>query len=350
MFEIVKNLDRHRFTPSLLVANDHGHYLSKVRGTVDVHVFPGRYPVWPSLKHLWRAVPDVVFATQRMIVTLGLIAPALPSRTRLIVRQANDVSADFAALLDQSLLKHRVARRIVLRTLRRADAVVCQSNAMRMDLEELLGASANLQVISNPIDVRRVASVVDERPTALRGAPALVAVGRLTRQKGFDLLLPAVARVRQRFPHLHLTILGDGPDRASLEALARRLGIAGAVTFSGFCDDPLPRIHAADLFVLASRYEGFPNAALEALACGTPVVLTNSPGANSEIVVAGANGRLAPALDPDSFAQALELAVIELPDYDRAWIRHDCQKRFSSDRIVAEYESLISSVARQEAA
>jgi glycosyltransferase involved in cell wall biosynthesis len=357
IYEIISKLDRRRFTPALMVGKPDGHYLSKLRGELDVHVLGaersllGRYPVWTALRFVQRTAPDVVFATQRMILTLGVVAPAFPRHTRLIVRQANDVSADFAALVGQSMVKHRVARRLVLGAMKRADAVVCQSHAMRNDLRELLGQNGreNLHVIWNPIDVQRVANTVRGTRAQLPGRPALVSVGRLTPQKGYDLLLPALEKVRVRFPDLHLTILGDGPDRAELEALARELDLAGAVTFAGFCAEPLPLLRAADLFVLASRYEGFPNAALEALACGTPVVLTDSPGANAEIVVAGENGRLARSPDAARFAEALELALDELASYDRDRISRDCEDRFSSGRIIGKYENVISSIVRGRA-
>lgn len=350
IFEVITKLDRARFQPSVMVGVPTGHYLSKLPADVHVEVLGadrsllGRYPVWRALKAIRRLQPDVVFATQRMILTLGLIAPAFPKKTRFVVRQANDVSADFAALLGQSVVKHRVARGVVLATLRRADAVVCQSNAMRDDLRSALGEAANLRVISNPIDVAGTNRTAASGDVRLPGTPALVSVGRLTPQKGYDLLLPAIARIRARFPRLHVTVLGDGPDRAALEAQARELGVQDLVTFAGYSSAPLPAVRAADLFVLASRYEGFPNAALEALACGTPVVLTDCPGANSEIVRPGINGRLASSAEPASFADALATAIDELASYDRAAISRDCDERYSSARIVGTYEDMLASL------
>lgn len=355
LFEILTRLDRSRFAPAVMVSERSGHYLSLLPSDVPVEVLGGstrmarRYPVWPSLRSVRANPPDVVFATQRMILTLGVASAAFPRRTRLIVRQANDVSADFAALVKRSVFKHRLARGLALTTLRRADAVICQSDAMRDDLRGLLGARARLHVIWNPVDiddVDRHARAVDR---TLPGRPSLISVGRLTAQKGFDLLLPAVARLRARHPALHLTIFGDGPDREALIAQAAALGISDATTFAGFTPEPLPFVRAADLFVLASRYEGFPNAALEALACGTPIVLTDCPGANSDIVVAGKNGRLATSTQVEAIEAALAAAVTDLPSHDRPGIQADCRRRFSADRIVAAYEDVISSVTTRGA-
>jgi len=353
MFELLSRVDRARFAPSVLVSERAGHYLSQLPADVPVNVIAGRsrlgrrYPVWGSLRSVRGSSPDVVVATQRMILTMGIASVAFPRGTRLIVRQANDVSADFGALVGQSFVKHRLARALALATLRRADAVICQSDAMRDDVRTLLGDEARLHVISNPIDVERAAHRARERVASIPGRPALISVGRLAPQKGYDLLLPALVRVRERFPDLHLTIYGDGPDRAALMQQAISLGLGTSVTFAGFSPDPLPAVRASDLFVLASRYEGFPNAALEALACGTPVVLTSCPGANSEIVRPGINGRLAADVTPDAIASAVETAITELRSYDGGRIQADCRDRFSAERIVGAYERVIESVAQR---
>lgn len=164
-------------------------------------------------------------------------------------------------------------------------------------------------------------------------------------QKGYDILLRAVAILREQHPALHVTIYGDGPDRASLAQLRDELKLESHVTFAGFSDHVVAHVKAADLFVLASRYEGFPNAALEALACGTPVVLTDCPGANSELVHAGINGQLAAAVEPTAFATALDRAIRELPAYDRARIQADCRDRYSAERIIGAYEQVFAAVA-----
>lgn len=353
IFEILSRLDRERFAPSVLVSEETGHYLSQLPADVPVEVVAGRsrlgrrYPVWEALRSVRRRAPDVVVATQRMILTMGIGSPGFPKETRLLVRQANDVSADFGALVQQSLVKHRLARTLALTTLRRADSVVCQSDSMRDDLRGLLGDEARLHVIWNPIDVERTTQRASEHSASVPGRPALISVGRLARQKGFDLLLPALAVVRERWPDLHLTIYGDGPDRAALTAQASSLGLGSSVTFAGFSPNPLPAVRESDLFVLASRYEGFPNAALEALACGTPVVLTNCPGANADIVRPGVNGRLAGDPSPQAIARALEDALDELPSFDAGRIQADCRDRFSAPRIVEAYERVIESVAQR---
>ncbi len=353
MYEVLSGLDRTKFAPSLLVSEPEGYYLSRLSADVPVHVLPRsrsllhRYPVFQALRFVRRTAPAIVFATLRMTLTLGMVARAFPRRTRLVLRQANDLSADSAVLIEKSPLKHRLSRQVAITALRSADAVVCQSESMRHDLRALLGARTNLHVINNPVNLEAVERSLGTTGARLPGAPALVSVGRLAPQKGFDLLLPAFAELRTSHPGAHLTVFGEGPDRSRLEEQARSLGLETEVTFAGFTSDPIPFVRTADLFVLSSRYEGFPNAALEALACGTGVVLTDCPGANREIVLPGINGRLAPNISSAAMASAMAQALADLP-YDRSRIIEVCRERFAAKRIIGQYESLFSMVADHE--
>ncbi len=346
MFEILSTIDRSRFVPSLMVSEGGGHYLSKLPADIPVEVLGGgRYPVVRALRFIRATRPDIVFATLRMNLTLGLIAPLLPRNTRLVLRPASPVSADFSALMKLSMFKHRVARQLLVTTLRRADAVVCQSLAMQADLGKLFGETSNLHVVANPIDVREVTRAATARTVTLRGRPRLVSVGRLVPLKGYDVLLRAMVAVRDKHADVHLTILGEGAERGRLEALSRELRLTETVTFAGYAAEPLPFVRSADLFVLTSHYDAFCNAALEALACGTPVVLSDCPGANCELVSKGLNGHLVPSVEPAAIAASISLALSELPTFDRDQIRADVQRRFASGPIVNAYERVLASVA-----
>ncbi len=163
-------------------------------------------------------------------------------------------------------------------------------------------------------------------------------------EKGYDVLLEALALARTRNPRLHLTFVGAGGLEDDLKAMTRALELEGQVTFAGMRANPYAYMARADLFVLSSRYEGFPNALIEALACGTPAVAFNCPGGLDEIIVPGLNGWLAPAGDVSALAELLARA--EPHRLDRAAIAADAERRFGAGVIVRQYEALLETVVR----
>jgi len=163
--------------------------------------------------------------------------------------------------------------------------------------------------VPNAVPGAEIAARVAARgvPTRDPGAPPLVVgCGRLTRQKGFDLLLEAVAGARERgAPEVEVVVLGEGDDRADLQEQADRLLGAGAVRFPGHVADPASVIAAADVFVLSSRWEGFGLVLLEALAVGTPCLAFDCPSGPREVLADGSFGGLVPADDVPALSRAL---------------------------------------------
>jgi GalNAc-alpha-(1->4)-GalNAc-alpha-(1->3)-diNAcBac-PP-undecaprenol alpha-1,4-N-acetyl-D-galactosaminyltransferase len=133
----------------------------------------------------------------------------------------------------------------------------------------------------------------------------LVALGRLSPEKGFDRLIEAFARVAGDHPDWHLSIVGEGRERARLEALVERLGLQGRVLLPGRTSEPGLRLARAQAFALSSRYEGFPNALLEAMASGLPCVAYDCQSGPADIITDGQDGLLVPDGDVARFAAAL---------------------------------------------
>src|SRR5262249_6294250 len=146
------------------------------------------------------------------------------------------------------------------------------SDSMVDDLEMHFSVPKQKLVrIYNPVDVKRVRKVAEAGGNPYsRCGPHLVAAGRLSREKGFDLLVAAMPAIIKRIPEAQLTILGEGPLRELLAEQIHTLGLGEKVTLVGFQRNPWRYFRHADVFVLPSRYEGMPNTLLEALAVGTP--------------------------------------------------------------------------------
>ena len=228
--------------------------------------------------------------------------------------------------------------RLRMWTYRRAYRLVVQTAGLVPWASSLVG-DARCCVIENPVpkpkDVARPPRRVGTRHTVL-------AVGRLDQQKGFDVLLQAFAQVASEFDDWDLVILGEGIERPHLSAQSDELGIAERVSLPGIVTDPERVMSASDLFVLSSRYEGFPNALLEAMACGMPVISTDCPSGPGEIIRADLDGLLVPVDDVAALAQAMSRLMRD--ERMRATLgqraRSVCE-RFDVNMVMAKWERLI---------
>lgn len=179
----------------------------------------------------------------------------------------------------------------------------------------------------------------------------LVGVGRLHVQKGFDVLIEAFATLAPRHPDWSLLILGEGPERPRLEALAARRGLGERVRLPGTVRAVAPVLRQCELFVLSSRYEGFPNALCEALACGLPAVAFDCPTGPREILRDGVDGLLVADGDAEALTRALDRLMGDEAERRRLASRApEILRRFDAGDIFARWEALVRAArcAREE--
>jgi GalNAc-alpha-(1->4)-GalNAc-alpha-(1->3)-diNAcBac-PP-undecaprenol alpha-1,4-N-acetyl-D-galactosaminyltransferase len=160
-------------------------------------------------------------------------------------------------------------------------------------------------VMPNPV----ITPVAEIATTQLVPSPTLIAIGRLHPVKGFDLAIAAFAKLRDKHPDWHLTILGEGSNRVELEELRSQLQLTSCVHFLGQVQNVNAHLRQADIFVLSSRFEGFPMALCEAMACGLPVVATDCLSGPSEIITDGVDGILVAMADVDALANGMDLLM-----------------------------------------
>ncbi len=221
---------------------------------------------------------------------------------------------------------------------RLADFVVLQTSGVRDWAASFLNVK-KLRVVGNPVDLQHArASMREQR------ANQIVGVGRLSREKGFDLLIEAFARADRA--DWQLVIVGDGPERASLEALAGKLGIQDRTRFAGAVKDPFQILGAAKVFVLPSRYEGFPNALLEAMASGCCVVSFDCDSGPSDLINQGINGVLVEPGSASALARSLG-TVTAKPNKLQALMSSASPSvaGYATDKILEEWTTVLVEAA-----
>ena len=231
--------------------------------------------------------PDAVlsFLTQTNILTL-LAARGMP--VRVVISERNDPAR-----------QHHRLRVVVLRNLlyRRSHMVTANSAGAVKSLARIVPRQ-KLALLPNPLNLS------DGGASVAFAGPTFITVTRLVEQKGLDVLLKAAALAFAKLPKWRLAILGDGPLREELQALARELGIASRVDWLGYVDNPIAYVKAAKFFVLTSRFEGSPNALLEAMACGLPSVVSDGSPGPLELIGDDA-GLVVPVEDVDATAAGI---------------------------------------------
>jgi len=219
---------------------------------------------------------------------------------------------------------------------------------MAQDLCEETGTPRRkLSVLQNPVDVDDIRRVVSTSKNQWSGpGPHLLAVGRLSREKGFDMLLQALATLKFRFPAADLTILGAGPQEGVLRAQCTALGLDAAVRFPGYVESPAAYFPGASVYVLSSRHEGLPNALLEAAAAGLPLVALPASGGIANLMGAKPGEWLASEVSANALAESLQAALETLQPLDRfphAWI-----EQFRLQPAIQAYERLINLSLREQ--
>jgi glycosyltransferase involved in cell wall biosynthesis len=307
-----------------------------------------RDAVCPLLALVWRLNPDVIVSG---MVHLNLMVLMLriffPRNTRVMVRQNSTISA---ALSFGGLPRYSAA--LIRRFYPRADRIVCQTDAMALDVSALLRlehsqVSRLMLVAPNPVDVDAIRAAVHRgNPSVIsarRGpGPHLLAVGRLAREKGFDLLLRALLLVRERVPHADLAIVGAGPEEQALKRLSRDLHLDSVTCFTGHVESPAAFFADTTALVLCSHHEGLPNALLEAAAGGLPLVVTPCCSGLVELVTGQPGVWLAEAITAESLAAAILAALHALESGQR--FPHPFVEPFTLARSIAAYEALIDAM------
>ncbi|GGP02168.1 hypothetical protein GCM10010992_05470 [Cloacibacterium rupense] len=326
---IANHLPREKFSPSILLLRKEGLYLDFLQKDVeivDIKTPRIRHSLKPILLQIRKRKPDIVFSGFGEVnAYLSLFIKLFP-KTKFIARETNVVS------------KHVTRReiRFFYKFYNNYHKIICQSDDMKNDLvENFKIKKEKLIKINNPVDFSFIEEKLENsvKPESYKSDyKNVVAVGNLSSRKGFDNLLKVFGNLKDKNIILH--ILGDGRDKELLHQMKKDLGLENLI-FHGVQKNPYPFLKFADLFVLSSRYEGFPNVLLEAGACGTYSLANNCKGGINEIIQPKINGEISDIENHVEFAKKI-LEILERK-HDSEMIKNSINSRFSKEIILEKY-------------
>lgn len=313
------------------------HYLSYPRA------LKGIGPLWLMVKFasfllIRRSRYDAIHIhiARNLAGVAGWLRPLL--RARVIVKVSGAYEFQ-GGILDPELM-HKPLHRWLNAGVRRVDALQCISRYTEQMLRKAGYPPARLVSLPNAVDCQRF------QPRARTGGNALrvVFVGRHVPVKGIDTLIRAWSRLDRATPH-RLVLAGAGPETAALKALCAELGVAGSVEFPGEVHDVPALLSRADVYAQASLREGLPNAVLEAMASGLPIVATRISG-HEDVVDDGRNGLLVPVNDADALTSALATLLLDPAKRKRMGLasREVMEQRYCTEQVLSHLVALYRGV------
>ncbi|MCP4118772.1 MAG: glycosyltransferase [Desulfobacteraceae bacterium] len=339
---ILQSLNSDLFDPQLALVRKSGPFLKDIPShvtVIDLKSSKARFAIFKLLKLCRDVNPDIVFSNLGYInVLIALFRFLLPKRTVFIARETDIPSVSIPNSNYPRLLK--VMYEVLYPKI---DMIVCQCKYMKNDLINKFCISPEQTIIiNNPVDEIDIDQFNDNSNGLYdKGLFNVLAVGRMSHVKGYDLLLKAMTLVKNS--RIHLTILGDGHKRSDLEDYIKEKNLSEKVTLAGFQENPYKYMANADLMVSSARIESFSNAAIEGNACGVPILAFKCPGGNEEIIDEGINGWLVESGDIDSFAMKID-SLVGVKKQSEKIIEH-IYKKYNSKNIVSQYEKLFLKVA-----
>ena len=348
--QILNALDSASWDRSMYLFRKQGPYLGDVSSSVRVTAGTddSRVGRWRALRRFVRETrPDVVVSFLSYFTVLTAVRAAAVD-ARVVFNQQTPMSAFLA---DGDYPWRRAWHRRIFSLVTRvgyaaADLIITTSNGVADDLVDAFGvARRQVRVVHNPVDLSAVAAAaaapLEPADTGRWEPPVIVAAGRLAEAKNYPLLIDALALLRASVP-ARLFILGQGDEEAAIRSRVAAHGLEQAVALCGFQTNPWKMIARADVFALTSRYEGFGNVLVEAMACGVPVVATSSAGTR-DIVHDGVDGLLVDRHEPAAVAAALERVLTDETLHRRlAAGALSTAQRFAVAAIALEYDRVLS--------
>lgn len=338
--DVINNISSDEFNASLLFIDPEGPLIADIQKHIT-HTSLNKKRVRSSIFSLLKAIkqinPDIILTSIfHLNIAVLFLKPFISKNVKIIVRESN--------LPSIVLLRERypIFFGFLIRLFYpKSDMVISLGQEMENDLINSFRVSPlKIKTIPNPVDLFRI-----QKLSKASGNPFdkfkynFLAVGSLTPQKGFDILINSMALIANKCVNVHLTILGDGVLKHDLIDLISQKGLNQIITIGGYKENPYPYFYHADRFVLSSRYEGLPNVVLESLALGTPVIALDNPGCLRDIITNHQQGVLVKPCTANSLAREMISAYRIGSSIKKPSLLPD---KFMIDHVINQYEELFA--------
>ena len=343
VLNLVRGFSNRGHKVDLVLVNAVGAYMKNIPDSVHlVDLGADRFlkSLFKLVSYLRKENPDVLISSlppSNIIAIWAKIISRVPCR--LFLRLDNPTSV---VLKHMTQFKGLLIWKMIPLFYPFADGLIAVSCGVAEDIKKTLSYNDdNIHVIYNPIDIdsiNRQAEMPLEHPWFKEGQPPVIlGIGRLSKQKDFPTLIRAFNLVRKQ-RSARLVILGEGEERSTLGYLMREMKLENEIEMPGFVDNPYAYLAKASIFVLSSIYEGLSTVIIESLAVETPVVSTDCPTGNDEILDSGKYGLLEPVGEPEAMADAILKTLAQRPK--KSFLQNRAND-FSFDERINEYLNVL---------
>lgn len=331
---LLNNLNLKKYDLTLIIVyKDKGDYLKELRKEVKIkfiNVNRIRFGIFSMFKFLKKNRFDYVMVfSEEIMIFLGILVIPFIKETIFINRHLS------VFLRENNTFLKRWSLKLAYKSY---DRVISQSKDMTKSLlENKLVYKEKIAEINNPINIEIInglSAKKNEKIEFKSNFKNLIAVGRLHHQKGFDILIGNMKYLKN--DNIKLFILGEGIERSNLEKIIQENNLEDTVFLLGRKENPYIYMKNTDLFILSSRYEGFPNVLLEANACGCYAVCNNCPGGVNEIIQENLNGNIIDFENKELFINTIKREINRV--HDKKEIIDIVKIKYSLENIINKYE------------
>lgn len=329
---VAQHIDKVRFTPVLLVTAHEKDAAYDIAGIRVVYLEKSRvlFSIPQIISFLFRERPKIVISAGGHLNTLMAYISILFPSMKFIAREVNVLS-----VLSKFIKRkpNRFYAFIGKHRFRFFDKIICQSQDMKNDIIANYHVNEEkLTVINNPITAGFKTKAVREVNDVIQ----FITVARLVKQKGHERIIQCLGKISRPY---HYTILGDGPEKETIFNLIKKFGIEKNITHIPFTKDVINYLNSSDLYLQGSYVEGFPNAIVESLATGTPVLAFNAPGGINELIEEGVNGYIVE--DDNEFNVRLN-EIISNYHFKIEEVSKGVFKKYKASIILKKYENALT--------